>query len=137
PGARLRLLVSRALRSPLCPYTTLFRSAAGVAHGVDQLIEHDRGLLLAAGYRGLVADGVDAAIGSVVPECLGDLLGGVAVIEVDRLGTDVPGDVQAMADVVNDEHATGPAQQRGVGGHLSDGAGTVDGDGVTRLHARQ
>src|SRR5699024_6769056 len=89
------------------------------------------------GYRGLVADGVDAAIGSVVPERLGDLLGGVAVVEVDRLGTDVPGDVQAMADVVDDEHATGPAQQRGVGGHLPDGAGTVDGDGVTRLHARQ
>src|SRR5690625_4488623 len=63
--------------------------AAGVADGVDQLVEHDRGLLLTAGGRGLVADGIDATVGPVVAECLGDLLGGVAVIEVDRLGADV------------------------------------------------
>ena len=112
--------------------------AAGGTDCLDELVEHDGGLL--AGRvtgLGLVADGVDALVGALAAGALLDLLRGVAPSEVDRHRADLLGLDEALGHAVDAEHRGRTAQHGGVGGHQPDGPGSEHRHALARRDPRE
>src|SRR4051812_5020609 len=79
---------------------------AGGAHGLDQRVEDDRGLLAAGLVRlRLVAHRVDPLVGSLAVGQLEDLLDGVALLEVDRRRSDLARLLEPLWHPVDHEDA--------------------------------
>lgn len=97
----------------------------------ERVQDRRRFLAVGAARRRLVADGVDALVRADAFGPVLDLLHGVALGEVDRNRTDLPGLFQPFGNAVHDEDLLRAAQQGRVGGHEPDRPAAVHGDALT------
>jgi hypothetical protein len=105
---------------------------------VDERVEDDGRLLrLTLVGLSLVADGIDAFVGALALGLLLDLLGGVALLEVDRDGADFFGLLEPLGHTVDDEDLGGTADERRVSGHQADRTSAKDADALAGRDACQ
>src|SRR5699024_3179714 len=107
----------------------------GMAYGIHQLVQHYGRLFFTGCFSGLIPDGVNATIHTVILDCIVDLLGWVTVIKVDRFGTEFFCQIQTVLDVINHKDSACALQLCRVGSHQSNRSGTINGYGFADLDA--